>query len=90
MNTRPVDEVDARFLGGIGMVLVAATVVTGIVLISSLPRGQNSMLMETSLPVAVVTVDMQPVFSSYDLPHFSSNSRSLSGERVKWGANLFD
>ena len=82
---------DARFLGGIGLVLAAATLITGLVLISSLPKGQNTVPAETSQPVVVATVDNQPVFySPHDVPQFSSNSGSLTGELLKWGANLRD
>jgi hypothetical protein len=83
MNTHQIEEADAKYLGCIGVVLLAATMITGIVLISSLPPGQSLMLSDTPLLAPAVTGDMRNVLLSYDLKHLDSNSGSLSGERFK-------
>ena len=75
---------DARFLGGIGLVLAAATLITGLVLISSVPKGQNTVPAETSQPVVVATVDNQPVFySPHDLPQLVWPLRTFSAARTQ-------
>jgi hypothetical protein len=66
------DAADAKFLGGIGVVLAAATLMTGIVLVSSLPPRHNILVAETIQPAAMSVIYGQNVLQFFHAPNYTN------------------
>ena len=87
MKTQSIDEADARFLGGIGFVLVAATLAVGLVLFTSLPPKASSIRVENSSQAMLAGV-VAPVLEPFDLRDKAApDDGSLIGTLIRGSVN---
>jgi hypothetical protein len=86
MKTQSMDQADARFLGGIGFVLLSATLAVGLVLLTSLPLQPSSIRVENSSQ-AMLTGRVGPVLEPLDLTKVSKDNGSLTGVLIQGSVN---